>query len=79
MIEVTTTGGSGVDVAVKTKGYGGAYTAHDTSGVGALMFDFDAVSEYGYGAVMTDSSGVIQIGAANNTSTVTIKLIAYIA
>jgi hypothetical protein len=45
--------------------------------VGVGGFDF-ASNQYGMATLMTDSAGKIEIAASNNSSTVTIKLIAYL-
>jgi hypothetical protein len=68
--------GANVDVEIKTKGYGGTWAQHNRQGAGG--FDFSG-NQYGMATLMTNSAGVIQIAASNNTSTVTIKLIGYIS
>jgi hypothetical protein len=77
-IQVTTTGGGGADVVVKPKGEGGAYASHPVN-IAACGFDFGAAGQFGYGICMTDSAGVLQIGASSNGVTITIKLLGYIA
>lgn len=72
--------GTGIFVA-KPKGYGSAtFTQHQlTNSSGATELDFEGSNKYGYITVATDSSGVIQIAALNNTDTYTIKLVGYVS
>lgn len=69
--------------AAKTKGEGSAtFTEHYQSGGnpsgGGVHSGEAASSSYGQTTLLTDSSGVIQHGFTNNTSTITVKLLAYI-
>ncbi len=66
-------------VVVKPKGFGGIYTKHSFgTNEGACINDFAASSQFCYFIVATDSSGVIQIAASTNSSTITVKLIGYV-
>lgn len=68
-----------ITFAVKPKGYGGAYSAHVLqNSVGGCCMWQHANDTYSYGIVATDASGVVQIGAGNNSSTFTIKIVGYI-
>ena len=76
-LEVSDTAGD--IIVVRPKGYGGAWSSHAFNGMnGCGVVDFLSGSEYVYMIVAADASGVIQIGATSNSSTVTIKLVGYI-
>ena len=65
--------------AVKPKGGGGAAAAHfntpDTpNGAGASSCTLTSASEYRHLITATDSSGLVEIAAGNNTTTFTIKV-----
>ena len=79
-LEVKSSGGA-ESFAAKPKGYGGVWGAHyDTRGLdrGVSAVHFQDANDYGYILVATDSSGVIQIAALDNTTTYTIKLIGFL-
>jgi hypothetical protein len=70
-------------VAVKPKGYGGTFgentnSVNTWSGDGCAGAAFEEANNYRYLIVVTDSSGVIQIGCNNGSSTLTVKVVAYI-
>ncbi len=76
-LEVTANAGD--IVIIRPKGYGGAWAAHHfvgSNGVGYV--DFSSGSEFVYMMVTADSSGVIQIAASTNSTTITIKLTGYV-
>ncbi|KKN00015.1 hypothetical protein LCGC14_1142030 [marine sediment metagenome] len=65
------------DVKIKPKGEGGAYSAHPLGEGVSFNLSGSAPSEFVYGTVTTDSSGIIQV-AAFTTSQFTLKVLGYI-
>ena len=74
--------GASQHYALKPKGFGGAYASHSntTSGnsLGMCYFVADNAGDYAYVTIMTDSSGVIQHGSSDNTTTFTVKVVGFI-
>lgn len=67
--------------AIKTKGFGGTLVQHTSAAAnayGGSQFHPEAANEHCYMTIAADSSGIIQIGCVNNTTTFTIKLIGYV-
>lgn len=67
--------------AMKPKGYGSTYGNHlnaDGHDMGGASCHLKTAGDYAYLTCITDTSGVVQIGASDNTATITIKLIGFI-
>lgn len=75
-LEIYAGGGSSQVITTKPKGYGGAASSHQAA-AGCANCTLSSTA-YGYVIVATNSSGVIQIAAPNNSVTYTIKLIVYV-
>ena len=65
--------------AMKPKGIGGAFTVHDGDHSGVGHVKNSSSNDYAYVICQTDSSGIVQIGYANDSTTVVIDLMGYIA
>lgn len=63
------------DVKVRPKGSAGTWSNMRDTGVGGL--DFSAIGHYGYGVVITDSSGIVEIACAT-TDQLTLTVLGYI-
>ena len=77
------TGTAAGSFAARPNGEGGAnYAAHihgeAGQSYGGSAFHIEGSGDYCYMTMATDSSGIIEIGAADNTTTFTIKLIGYV-
>lgn len=81
-LEVAVASNAGTNAyAAKTKGYGSTFALHNQSGgdpSGGTVVSSDS-GGVGYGQItlMTNSSGVIQHGYSDNSTSITIKLIGY--
>lgn len=78
LVFIQITGTTGAIVLVKPKGEGGVYSKHDTADGGSCRVDLDSSGDFAYVVTTTDASGVIQIAAQDNSTTITMKLIGYI-
>ncbi len=80
LLSVQLNASGGVYVA-KEKGTGSAFTAYNSgaagSGMGASSIHYEGTNKIGQVLVSANSSGVIQHGASNDSSTFTIKVIGY--
>ncbi len=79
MVYLEVTGSATVYFAVKPKGYGSADVGNHYQGeiAGASACYLNSVKVC-YLTCMTDSSGVIQIGGSDITTTITLKLVGYV-
>jgi len=74
--EVTTPSSAASVIAFKPKGYGGSFSVQQ--GSYSCSNVILATNAYGYAICATDANGVVQIGAPNNGSTYTVKLVGYV-
>ncbi len=76
-IKASTTGA----YAMKAKGFGGTLASHTSAAAnayGGSQFHPEGANEYCYMTIAADSSGILQHGSVNNTTTYTIKLLGYV-
>lgn len=82
LVFLEVTGGAiNVVYCCKPKGYGGVFSKHfhvSNYPYGVGVFKPEATDEFAYLVCATDSSGILQHGYANNSSTLTIKLVGFI-
>ena len=68
-----------VHYTMKPKDFGAGVSAHSGEGDRGTCLHYSTLGTmYSYFICPTDSNGVLQHGATNNTSTMTLKLIGYI-
>ena len=82
MVYLEVTMSAAAAFAVKPKGYGSATVTYHTTAGSAYNYGASEIhansGNYGYLVSLTNSSGVVQIASNNNTTTFTVKLIAYV-